>query len=320
MIIAGIDEAGYGPLLGPLASAACAFYTPDADTTPCLWTRLKKCVGKSRDKKGRKLHINDSKMVYSPSAGVSELERAVLCLAEQVHGPTAGLDGLLAKVDPDVIPFLAGYAWYRPCDPDPFPLAVSAMNIRIAANAYTAATTAADTRCVHYRVRLLPERQYNDMTAKTRNKASTLFSLAARHLDDLIRTYSDQNLLIVCDRQGGRSHYGDLLRMMFDEWALRIVDETTARAEYLLTHGRRQARIIFQEKAEAECLPVAAASMLAKYTREALMHRFNRYWQSHDATLKPTAGYYTDGLRFLEDIKPLRERFGINDFDLIRTR
>ncbi|MDB5325848.1 MAG: ribonuclease [Phycisphaerales bacterium] len=320
MIIAGIDEAGYGPLLGPLASAACAFYTPDAEPTPCLWARLKKCAGKSRCKKGRKLHINDSKAVYSPSAGVSELERAVLCLAEQVHGLTVGLDGLLAMVDPDVIPFLAGYAWYRPSDPDPFPLAASAMNVRIATNAYTAATAAADTRCVHYRVRLLPERQYNDMTAKTKNKASTLFSLAARHLDDLIRTYSDQNLLIVCDRQGGRSHYGDLLRMMFEDWSLRIVDETTARAEYLLTNGDRQARIIFQEKAEAECLPVAAASMLAKYTREALMHRFNRYWKSHDATLKPTAGYYNDGLRFLEDIKPLRERLGIDDFDLIRTR
>lgn len=322
MIIAGIDEAGYGPLLGPLASAAAAFYTPDgdADAVPCLWECLRKSVGKSRDRSGRKLHINDSKAVYSPSAGVAELERAVLCLAEQVHGPAGGLDDFLAKVDPDVAPMLAGYAWYRPADGESFPLAISSATLRIAANAHAAASTAADTRCVHYRVRLLPERQFNDQTAKTKNKASTLFSLAAQHLDDLLRRFSDQNLLIVCDRQGGRSRYGSLLRLMFEDWPLTVVDETDARSEYVLTNGPRRARIIFQEKAEAECMSVAAASMLAKYSREILMRRFNRYWQSHDATLKPTAGYYTDGVRFLKDIAALRKQLNIADVDLIRQR
>ncbi|HEX8324372.1 MAG TPA: hypothetical protein VF595_10715 [Tepidisphaeraceae bacterium] len=324
MIIAGIDEAGYGPLLGPLASAACAFRTADdsADPSavPCLWERLRKCVGRSRSKDGRKLHINDSKAVYTPSAGLAELERAVLCLSGQVHGSTDSLDAFLAKVDPDVGRMLATYPWYAPGEADPFPIAVPAMSLRIASNGYTAVSADADTACVHYRVRLLPERQFNDHTAKTRNKASTLFGLAAQHLDDLLRTFADQNLLIVCDRQGGRSHYGLLLRLMFEDWALTVVSESDARSEYVLTNGPRRARLIFQEKAEAECMAVAAASMLAKYAREALMKRFNRYWRNHDASLKPTAGYYTDGLRFLKDIEPLRERLGIADVDLIRQR
>jgi ribonuclease HII len=82
----------------------------------------------------------------------------------------------------------------------------------------------------------------------------------------------------------------------------------------------RQVRIVFCEKAESIALPVAAASMLAKYTREALMHRFNRYWQQHMPDLSPTAGYYTDGWRFLREIQDVRAKLGVRDGELIRSR
>ena len=44
------------------------------------------------------------------------------------------------------------------------------------------------------------------------------------------------NLVIFCDRQGGRGHYGHLLRLMFEDWAMEIVCETISdkggRSEY----------------------------------------------------------------------------------------
>ena len=126
--------------------------------------------------------------------------------------------------------------------------------------------------------------------------------------------------MIFCDRQGGREHYGHLLRLMFDEWSLEIVREDEGDCEYRLIKGSAMVRLIFCEKAEGQCMSVAVASMLSKYIREALMRRFNAYWKAMLPELEPTAGYYNDGLRFLNDIAHKRVEFGIRDADLIRSR
>jgi hypothetical protein len=216
---------------------------------------------------------------------------------------------------------LAEYVWYRaPAEGERFPVEHDGMSVKLFANGLRAEMERSQARCVHYAARVLPERQLNRQLNATRNKSSVLFSVAAMHLDHLPRHYGTRDLVIFCDRQGGREHYGHLLRLMFDEWSLEIVSEADGRSEYKLSRAANVVRIIFTEKAEAQCLPVAAASMLCKYLREVLMGRFNAYWKTLLPELEPTAGYYSDGMRFLKDIEVKRMELGIPDEHLIRCR
>lgn len=323
MIVAGIDEAGYGPLLGPLVVGCAAFEVNDADPAgelPCLWTRLRKYVSRNRLKTGKKLHINDSKLVYSPSHGLKELERSVLTLSAMWRAWPASLDSLFGNLAPDAVADATEYDWYRCGDNEVFPAEQDALPLQLFAKALGPHMQQAGVSCVHMAARVVFERQFNRMVTATRNKSDALFSTAAIHLDYLLRTYGSRGLVIVCDRQGGREHYGKLLLQMFPEWALEIDHETPSHSEYHLTQRGHVVRIMFCEKAEAGAMSVALASMISKYLRETMMRRFNTYWRTHLPDVRPTAGYYSDGLRFLSDIDIKRQEIGIRDEDLIRCR
>ena len=322
MILAGVDEAGYGPVLGPLVVGCAALEVNDADPAgelPCLWKRLRKLVSKSRCRHGKRIHVNDSKQVYSPSTGLKELERSLLAIATVWAGWPNDLDTFVARVAGHATSDLAGYPWYAAAE-QAFPLTLDAMSVQLFANGLKTEMERAGARPVHLAARVVCEGQYNRMVEATRNKSSVLFSTAAIHLDYLIRTYAHQGLVIFCDRQGGREHYGSLLRLMFEEWSLEIDREQDGHSAYRLLRGEQAVRIIFCEKAEAQCMPVAIASMLSKYLREALMGRFNAYWRTHLPTVEPTAGYYGDGNRFLADIDLKRRELGFSDAMLVRSR
>lgn len=328
MILAGIDEAGYGPLLGPLVVGCCAFEVEDAGgaEAPCLWKRLGKLVSRHRSKTGRKLHINDSKQVYNPGIGLKELERSILCVAMASERRPASLDGFLNEVCPDAVADLYLHPWYAAPEEETFPLEQEMLGVSLFANGLRVEMERNQTRCIHLAARVVPERQLNNLMNQTRNKASALFSVAAQHLDHLLRTYGKRGLVIFCDRQGGREHYGQLLRLMFEDWGLEIVREEDGHSEYLLHHPKSKGdappavRLMFKEKCEEQSMSVAVASMLSKYLREALMRRFNAFWHKYLPLVEPTAGYYNDGQRFLADIEAKRRELGIRDDELIRAR
>ncbi len=320
MIIAGIDEAGYGPILGPMVIGCCAIDVPDADEIPCGWKLLKRLVARKRDPKGKKLHVNDSKKVYSPAIGLAELEKSILCLLSSCAKQCDDLPSFLDCVAAHSVEALAAHDWYLAVDGEVFPIANDAMSIRIASNLARVECERAKVKFVHLQAHVLPESKLNTMFEATRNKSAASFSVVAQHIDTLLRNYSEQDLVIYCDRQGGRTHYGSVLMQMFPDWSLAVVNEASEQSEYRLSLGNRSARMIFAEKCEEQSISVAIASMLSKYCREALMHRFNRWWKRHEPTLVPTAGYWTDGLRFLKEIEPVCARLGIDHASLARTR
>ncbi|MFM8817867.1 MAG: hypothetical protein ACKOHI_08385, partial [Phycisphaerales bacterium] len=66
-------------------------------------------------------------------------------------------------------------------------------------------------------------------------------------------------------------------------------------------------------------LPIALASMAAKFARELHMRRLNAFFARHVPGLAPTAGYVQDGRRFLDDVGAAAKRLGIAREALVRS-
>ena len=128
------------------------------------------------------------------------------------------------------------------------------------------------------------------------------------------------------DKQGGRDHYTGLLLQSFPDAELKVMLESAEMSSYLLTEqprpgfAGRRTLICFREKGETAFLPTALASMMCKYLRELCMHSFNRWWCEQITGLRPTAGYYGDGERWLTDVTPHLGRLGIRREMLVRVR
>ena len=97
LIYAGIDEAGYGPMLGPLCVGCSVFAIDDADPAdgaPDLWERLEDVVcTRARDAK-RRIAIADSKKLKGSNQAkahpLRHLERGVLSFLACHPARTAG--------------------------------------------------------------------------------------------------------------------------------------------------------------------------------------------------------------------------------------
>ncbi len=334
MIIAGIDEAGYGPLLGPLVVSAAALeleavpMIDDPAAVPCLWRLLKEAVAKKSPVRKGRLLIADSKIVHHLADGNKLLERGVLAFLKTMdHSAAEELTAstLLEKLgctNHD----LASLPWYTPQTLS-LPWLTDTGDLAIASNMLASAMRAAKVRTRFLRTALVSERHYNRLVATTNNKASALVSITLTHLYHLHTAFGHLGLVVGIDKQGGRDHYTTLLLRSFPEAQLKVLHESAEASSYMLCEnspagggGGRRTLIQFREKGETAFLPTALASMICKYLREMCMHSFNAWWCRQIAGLQPTAGYHTDGTRWLLDVEPHLPRLGIKRDMLVRTR
>lgn len=318
-IVAGIDEAGYGPLLGPLVVTGVAFEVPDDALDASLWRCLQSSITRRVARTDRRLPVIDSKKLYTRKAGLGLLERTALVMAA-TGGITANtFRDLLCRIAPQVMDDLSDHAWYREFDVN-LPVANDPVDLALRANAVAKDMRDCGVRLIGVFSEPLLEGRFNRLVGGTRNKAVVSLGLALRIVDRIVSVAGGGAVHAFVDRQGGRLRYGPALMTAFDHRRLEIVAESNKRSAYRLDRRPGPATIEFLTGGEDRQMPIALASVISKYVRELFMVGFNAYWADRVEGLRPTAGYYQDARRFLADIGPAMERSGVRSESLVRVR
>lgn len=324
-VVAGIDEAGLGPLLGPLTFGASVFASDDAAAVRGdLWDRLDGAVTRDLKRDRDRLVVADSKRVFTRNPrGAARLESTVLAfLAQRPDGaPETGADLVRgAAGEPAADPRdLARHPWYAEL-PERLPQWADEGLLRLHAGRLERALDAANLRFLSGVARVVPAGELNRSYAETHNKSKTVWGVLEELLVHLWEAHAERGLLVFVDRQGGRAHYAAPLLQAFPGADFACLGEGPGRSVYRLVTAEREMEVCFEERAESGALPVALASCLAKYARETAMGAFNRWFAALQPDLAPTAGYTTDGRRWLADAAPALARAGLPRDVLVRER
>lgn len=318
-VVVGVDEAGLGPVLGPLVVSGAAFRVPDERVGDCLWTTLRGSCTKRVTRRPRRLVVADSKKLYSPAGSLGPLERTALVMLAAAGARPGSFRELVESVAPGAVPLLDEHPWYRGEDLA-LPVCEQTGDIGTRAHAVIRDCAREDVEPAGLVCEPLAEGRFNGLIAGVQNKSTVVADLAMRVVDRLLRAAGERRARVHVDRLGGRAHYRQMLQTAFPGFEFAIVEESPQRSAYLLTNGDRRIEIDFSTAGEQRHFAVALASVLSKYVRELHMRLFNRYWSSQAAGLAPTAGYYTDAQRWLRDAAPHIERLGIDRSILVRAR
>jgi ribonuclease HII len=344
LIYAGIDEAGYGPLLGPLCVGMSVFHVEqwaDGESAPDLWKQLSSAVCRDAGDKRRRIAVDDSKKLKLSNSSVSKhplthLERGVLTFLGVLEPATVPADGTPDGTQSTTCPCqdaeffdrvgagVPSETWYA-VDAAPWPLATTSDAIGISVNTLRIAMEQTGVRALEMRCQAMGEGTFNELVQAAGTKAAATEAALIEHLWTIWDRYGavgaepNGGVRVICDRQGGRSYYAEMLCRAFPGVQVQETHHSETQSRYEMRGVgddgvARHMHVLFLVESERQHLPVALASMLAKLTRESMMARFNRYWCARLPELKPTAGYRGDGWRWLEEAKGVvsaSERFAM---------
>jgi len=317
-VLVGIDEAGFGPILGPLVVSSSSFLLPSDLLEADLWQILSKSVGSRRKKLAGRLLVTDSKKAYSKQKGIKHLQRTVLAVLKCLDKEPANLAELITLLCPQSLERLDDYPWYQ--NVAGLPLSADKADLAIASSVLKSDLSSNNIKLLQIQSCCLDVAYYNKMVSAVKNKAHVLFTATSELIKKAYDNFGDDGLQIIVDRQGGRVHYRQNLQRMFPDMQLKIISESPTISSYHLQSGPRHMRLHFAVGADSRFLPVSLASMVSKYLRELLVDSINRYFASFAHDLQPTAGYWKDGLRFIGDIRTNLSHIRFEDNQLIRCR
>ncbi|NJN14593.1 MAG: hypothetical protein HC813_02935 [Planctomycetes bacterium] len=243
MLHVGTDEAGYGPLLGPLViGAAMHEYDGPRDSLALPGS------GESKD-----LYSRGGRNALA--RGLAPYLDADLLLPGPLH-LGALLGRLSVRQDPR-----AAYDWYGEVED-------------------ATATPAAQPEGFRgLLVNPICEREFNAECGELGGKGHLLFKETMRLVREALERHPHADAEVVCDKHGGRNRYAALLLTELGPSTLVAECEGPVASRYRLTLGGRKLRVRFEAKADGHDPLAGLASMIAKYVRELFMEGLNAYFR-----------------------------------------
>lgn len=297
----GIDEAGYGPNLGPLVMTAVIAEGPDA-SPPDLWGDLAATVARAGGAPDR-LWIDDSKAILKGGRGRERLEAACLAtLAATGRELPRSFGDLLTSIDAGTLADVELALWLDEDDDLPWPRPESRSLLdRCSENPLAGVPW----RIVAVQTVVVGPARFNVGLERSRSKATVHFAAFAHLLRSLWERAGDGTPTSVrSDKHGGRHFYMEPLQTVFDDvWVDRGPEGPTL-SQYTVKCPGRLLELSLVPRADADDGLVALASIVSKTVRESWMDAFNAYWRSRYPDLRPTAGYPNDAHRFRQAIEP----------------
>lgn len=297
-IVIGIDEAGLGPNLGPFVVAATVWEVPGAAAEFDFWSELSTSVTSDPQSTDGRLLIADSKALFQPHHGLARLERSVLALLLAAGVNCDSLRQLCASWQSDedwtTTPWLGDADVVLPSESSPREIQQACSRL-----------LRGPARLLRVWCRIVGAAEFNRLL-DTGNKSDLVTGCHLELLQRACAEFDGNSVLVQSDKHGGRNRYAAALSHRWDGDWVETVRESAEQSVYRV--GPREMR--FEPRAERH-LPVAAASMIAKYLREQHMGMFNRFWQAWIPDLAPTQGYPVDARRFADAIEPVRVRLSV---------
>lgn len=274
MIFSGIDEAGLGPILGPFCGTLISI---EAKEEPGLLVK---------DLQGKLFTVDDSKKVYKTKTGLKKIELNVLSFFYILN----------KKIPTNLKEFIPSLTedWYK--EDLPLPLSCTKEEIIETAQKIESELTNRNIKLVDIKRTAVSAKNFNILIDRFNNKSVAIQKI----MDPLITAASIANspASITIDKQGGRKFYKEYLEELTGN-KIEIIKEENNCSIY--SSGDKN--IEFRAKADSTSFNVALASMFSKYMRELAMKSFNNYWSNKNPNIKSTAGYYTDGMRFIKELE-----------------
>ena len=177
-LIIGVDEAGYGPNLGPLAVCATAWRIPSELNSDNLTEVIPRITA---DRPGKdEIQIADSKVMYKPGSGIETLENTVQVMS-RVTGFHLELvsdwHSWISRFDPQWTNQTVDVPWFH--GDRQLPVAADTDVINDLSDSITASLAQCGIELIDVEMNLIPAKRFNELLKVNKGKGELLSNASA---------------------------------------------------------------------------------------------------------------------------------------------